>query len=547
MLMYQFCKLQKMKALEVLLRSIASLGLVIVEDIVTNPASQQEPPVVKFDLVNDEDGKEDRWRVHIFEWLHRLERDGCPFDTERNTVKVSSDSKDCLDVDPECYATVPSREVMQMATEIATANNQTRNAHERYRFEDCADGPWEYVLVPSERAKGGDVPRLYHRTSTGTTPITFDTDDFDSLPRFTSSAHPLFVMLHLIFNIPEPRHYSSAIEQQVFVPFISEDEDSETLWNCSHCRQTPDLDPACVSASDGCSLESIIDNTDAWPYTSPGAQFWAEGPEPSHDGESDSDDDLLLSYAPTKTPSEVMGELKEEDVYRERLANQVLADWCTARRKRARHSSWGPELSYFALVPSLSNLSLGCQRWSSTKFLPMIQHCSTSLKSLTLGIGQVQYGKMYLNCHLLQPLRPLQTSLVHLDLRMKDNERMKSDKSLGAFYTTVLDVVTSTTDPKFPKRASFYVRLGNIKFLGDPFIEKVMELVSRRNDRVALNVEGSDSVGPVQFCLLKDFRLCRVLSNGREFKEDVLGTELSKRIRDKEKEYGVSIRIGKPW
>ncbi|KAK1222667.1 hypothetical protein PQX77_014477 [Marasmius sp. AFHP31] len=110
---------------------------------------------------------------------------------------------------------------MESATEMAAANNQTRNAHERYRFEDCADGPWEYVLVPSERAKGGDVPRLYHRTSTGTIPITFDSDDFDSLPRFTSSAHPLFVMLHLIFNLPEARHYSSAVTQQVFVPFMS--------------------------------------------------------------------------------------------------------------------------------------------------------------------------------------------------------------------------------------------------------------------------------------------------------------------------------------
>ncbi|KAK1221259.1 hypothetical protein PQX77_015919 [Marasmius sp. AFHP31] len=340
--------------------------MISLEDIVTNPVSQQESSVVKFDLVNDEDRKEDRWRVHIFEWLHGLERDGCPFDTEHNTVKVSSDLKDCLDVDPECYMIAPSREVMERATEMATVNNQTRNAHERCRFEDFGDGPWEYVLVPSERAKGGDVPRLYHRTLTGMTPITFDTNDFDSLPRFTSSAHPLFVMLHLIFNLPEARHYSSTIEQQVFVPFvsyelawpismddpflprspkrthseISEDEDSEAPCNCSHCRQTPDLDPDCVSASDGCSLESVIDDTNARPYIHPGVQSWAEGLEPSHDGGSNSDDDLLLSYTrePTKTLTEVMGGLKEEDVHRERLANQVLADWCTARRKRARHS-----------------------------------------------------------------------------------------------------------------------------------------------------------------------------------------------------------------
>ncbi|KAK1226661.1 hypothetical protein PQX77_010357, partial [Marasmius sp. AFHP31] len=121
---------------------------------------------------------------------------------------------------------------------------------------------------------------------------------------------------------------------------------------------------------------------------------------------------------------------------------------------------------------------------------------------------------------------------------MEDNEFRKRDKSLRPFYTTVLDVVTSTTDPKFSKLSSFYVRLGDIKFLGDLFIEKVMELVSRRNDRVSLNVEELDSASPVQFCLLKDSRLCRVSSNGRKFQEDVLGPELNKRIRDKEKEYG---------
>ncbi|KAL0070015.1 hypothetical protein AAF712_002912 [Marasmius tenuissimus] len=196
-------------------------------------------------------------------------------------------------------------------------------------------------------------------------------------------------------------------------------------------------------------------------------------------------------------------------------------------------------------LPSLSTLSLGCHRWSSMKFLPLIQQCSTSLKSFTLGIGQVQYGETHLNCHLFQPLRLLQSSLVHLDLRMEDNGFRKSDESLKAFYATVLDLVTSTTGPRFPKLASFYVRLGGIELLGDPFIKKVLEMVSRRNDRVAFNVEELGSVDLVQICLLKDFRLCRVIYG--EFTEDALGTELAGRIRDKEKEYGVSISIGKPW
>ncbi|KAJ8078212.1 hypothetical protein PM082_000418 [Marasmius tenuissimus] len=197
------------------------------------------------------------------------------------------------------------------------------------------------------------------------------------------------------------------------------------------------------------------------------------------------------------------------------------------------------------IAPLLSNLSLGCQRWSSTKFLPMIQHCSTTLKNLTLGIGRVQYGKIHLNCRLLQPLQLVQTSLVHLDLRLEDNECLRSAESLRAFYTTVLDVVTSATDPGFPKLASLYVRLGLFQLLGDPFIAEVLEMVSRRNDRVAHNVEGFSSASPNHFCLLKDFRLCRVITG--EFVEDALGTELAGRIKDKEKEYGVSISIGKPW
>ncbi|KAJ8078214.1 hypothetical protein AAF712_002900 [Marasmius tenuissimus] len=340
--------------------------MISLENIVTEPDNQDESPLATFDLVNEDDRTEDERSIHMFEWLHGLERDGCTFDTELNVLKVSSDMKRCLESTSESYLIFPSRDVMERATEMVEANTRIRNASQRRRFEEFGAGPWEYVLAPSKRAQGKDAPRLYHRTSNGTVPITFNTDDFDSLPRFISFIHPLFAMLSLVIKIPDPSHYSSVIEEQLFVPFcdyqttwpmlmgdpfmppspkrthseISDDKYSESPCNCSHCRQTPDLDPDCVSASDGCSLESVIDDTDAPPYIPPGVRSWAEGLEPSHDGEANGDDDLLLSYTrePTKTPSEVMGGLKEEDVHRERLANQVLADWCTARRKRARRS-----------------------------------------------------------------------------------------------------------------------------------------------------------------------------------------------------------------
>ncbi|KAL0070017.1 hypothetical protein AAF712_002914 [Marasmius tenuissimus] len=334
------------------------------ENIVTKPGNQEESPLATFDLVNEDDRTEDESSIHMFEWLHGLERDGCPFDTEFNVLKA--DMKTCLESAPESYLIFPSRDVMDKATEMAATNKRIRNANQRRRFEEFGAGPWEYVLAPSRLAQGKDAPPLYYRTSNGTVPITFNTDDFDSLPRFTSFVHPLYAMLSLVIRIPDPSDYSSAIGEHLFVPFcryqmtwpmlmgdpfmppspkrthseISEDEDPEAPCNCSHCRQTPDLDPDCASASDGYSLESVMEGTDAPPYIPPGVQSWAKALEPSHDGESNSHDDLLLSYTrePTKTPSEVMGGLKEEDVHRERLADQVLANWCTARRKRARRS-----------------------------------------------------------------------------------------------------------------------------------------------------------------------------------------------------------------
>ncbi|KAK1218539.1 hypothetical protein PQX77_018782 [Marasmius sp. AFHP31] len=340
--------------------------MISLEDIVTELDNQNESPPATFDLVNEEDRAEDERSIQMFEWLHGLKRDGCSFDTELNGLKVSSDMKKCLESTPEHYLIFPSRDVMERATGMVEANTRILNASQRRQFEEFGAGPWEYVLAPSKRAHGKDTPRLYHRTPNGTVPITFNTDDFDSLPRFTSFVHPLYAMLSLVIKIPDPSHYSSTIEEQLFVPFydyqttwpmlmgnpfmppspkrtrseISDDEDSEAPCNCSHCRQTPDLDPDYVSASDGCSLESVMDDTDEPPYIHPEVQSWAEGLEPSHDGESNSDDNLFLSYArePTKTPSEVMGGLREEDVHRERLANQVLADWCTAKRKRARRS-----------------------------------------------------------------------------------------------------------------------------------------------------------------------------------------------------------------
>ncbi|KAK1235070.1 hypothetical protein PQX77_001714, partial [Marasmius sp. AFHP31] len=109
--------------------------MISLEDIVTNPGGQREPLVATFDLVNEDNRTEDGWSIHMFEWLHGLERDGCPLDTGLNALKVSGEMKDCLESDPEYYLIFPLKDVMERATEMLAANTRIRNASQRCRFE----------------------------------------------------------------------------------------------------------------------------------------------------------------------------------------------------------------------------------------------------------------------------------------------------------------------------------------------------------------------------------------------------------------------------
>ncbi|KAK1218535.1 hypothetical protein PQX77_018778 [Marasmius sp. AFHP31] len=200
-----------------------------------------------------------------------------------------------------------------------------------------------------------------------------------------------------------------------------------------------------------------------------------------------------------------------------------------------------PNLSNFLsslILPSLSSLSLRCRDWLDS-LLPMLQRCSAPVERLTLWIKELRNPNSDDNT-LFTLLRSLRTTLTCVDLTFS---------YIIATSTSAQHILSIIMDPMFSKLTS--VRLRFLHFTIDAAsVENVLKLISQRNRSVMVadgnvQVEGSKES---RICQITDFCLVRIRwqdSSRVVSVQDDLSSELNERIRETEREYGVSIRIGK--
>ncbi|KAG7088046.1 hypothetical protein E1B28_012080 [Marasmius oreades] len=182
----------------------------------------QDKPIEprQFQLISPRSFSVARYICH-FEWIFGLEYDAFPFSSELNIMSVSKDIRQYLERGLLIF--VPTADVLERAYEMLIYNNhRPRDPDERKRFEEFGTGPWEYTILPgrwdTKTKKSESLPPLFNRSSDGAfTPFFFDDRDFDTLPRFTSTVHPLIVVLLLRMNVPD-NHPSQTIQEKLIAP-----------------------------------------------------------------------------------------------------------------------------------------------------------------------------------------------------------------------------------------------------------------------------------------------------------------------------------------
>ncbi|KAJ8078170.1 hypothetical protein PM082_000376 [Marasmius tenuissimus] len=234
-------------------------------DILTTPDSSGT------DIMNWKPVKEE-WQpdtfIRVYEWLHGMDYRTFAF----QEIEVSSDFRRLVQKPRATFILIPTKAIVEKAFNLSKFNRSVKEPDERQRFEVFGSEPWEYILIPYEDAKKDDLPQLYQLSGGTTVPIDYDPDDFDTLPRLTSSLHPLVALYYLTRMMLFPSRYANSIRQGVvnlfreyemsldlcldcpFAPRPSspgdEDEDGETC-ECSHCSRPRALDAECSSAEIG--------------------------------------------------------------------------------------------------------------------------------------------------------------------------------------------------------------------------------------------------------------------------------------------------------
>ncbi|KAK1231632.1 hypothetical protein PQX77_005255 [Marasmius sp. AFHP31] len=190
------------------------------------------------------------------------------------------------------------------------------------------------------------------------------------------------------------------------------------------------------------------------------------------------------------------------------------------------------------ILPSLSSLSLRCRDWLDS-LLPMLQRCSAPVERLTLWIKELRNPNSDDNT-LFTLLRSLRTTLTCVDLTFR---------RITAASMSAQHILSFIMNPMLSKLKS--VRLRLLQFTIDAAsVENVLRLISQRNRSVtvadgSLRFEGSKGN---QICQITDFCLVRIRWQDPSrvvSVQDDLSSELNERIREMERQYGVSIRIGK--
>ncbi|KAL0070042.1 hypothetical protein AAF712_002939 [Marasmius tenuissimus] len=296
--------------------------------------------------------------LRVYEWLHGMDYQSFDF----QEIEVSSELKRLLQGPPIAFILSPTKDIVEKAANLCKFNKNVKQPEERQGHEVFGTGPWEYILIPYEHMKE-KLPRLYQFSNGTTSPLNFDINDFDTLPRLTSSLHPLVAIHYLTRRCPSPSGYSESIREGVIntvykyrmsLPFYfdcpfaprppspkrnhseisSDPEEDEESCDCSHCSK-PALDADCSSVEES---EDEDEEQQEQPNVPRNVSEWVLRVVPTSGdvlgtSERGEDDEEISSKV-----DGVFSRLEEENQRRLQLAKPILADRCTATRKRIRRS-----------------------------------------------------------------------------------------------------------------------------------------------------------------------------------------------------------------
>ncbi|KAK1221271.1 hypothetical protein PQX77_015931 [Marasmius sp. AFHP31] len=317
------------------------------------------PDVTNVDLTTWKPVRGDREAerfVHIYEWLHGMDYKSLTFPE----VEVTSDFRRLVQKPGPTFTLSPTKDVVEKAFNLCKFNKGVKKPKERQRHEVFGSGPWEYILIPYDEAKKEEIPQLYQLSGGTIVPIDYDPDNFDTLPRFTSFLHPLVALYYMKRMMLNPYRYSESIRHGLLTLFREYDksvplliifdcpfaprppspkrshsetssDESEDSCDCSHCSR-PALDADCSSAEE----EEEEEEQEEQPNVPQGIAEWAihvmPTPEDTLGTSERVEDDTEIS----SKVDEVLSRLEEENQRRLQLAKPILADRCTATRKRIR-------------------------------------------------------------------------------------------------------------------------------------------------------------------------------------------------------------------
>ncbi|KAK1222386.1 hypothetical protein PQX77_014782 [Marasmius sp. AFHP31] len=202
------------------------------ENITTRPDGHVE--LETFDLIEEYETT-NPMDLHRFEWTFGLDNLQLPFRGKENKMTVHKDL--IRHFKDQKLAFLPSKSVIGRAVKMMGHNKKARLVGDRQRFEEFGTGPWEYVLFATKGT--GKLPPLFHRLPHGSTvPLPLASLDYDNLPRFTSTTHPLVVIFSRKMHFISSSGVDSSLAEHVIEPM----EDILLKWPLwTHNRFLPKL------------------------------------------------------------------------------------------------------------------------------------------------------------------------------------------------------------------------------------------------------------------------------------------------------------------
>ncbi|KAJ8078106.1 hypothetical protein PM082_000312 [Marasmius tenuissimus] len=310
-----------------------------------------------FQLVSEDEVTNSK-ALHRFEWIFGLRESSFPFNGKENLLTVHKDL--VRHIKRQKLAFSPSASLTRKALAMMKFNKGVGSAESRQLFEDFGSGPWEYALF-STKGRGA-LPLLFHCIPDGTTtPLSLAVSDYNTLPRFMSTIHPLVVIffteLHSIgshrVERPLAAHVIAPMDDILlewplwthnrFLPKLASPKrkrpDSSSCCGCSDCRKWEYTDCSTTSSSaretrsEASTGSDSSDDSESWrdpeavrEVTTDDSRVkeWSRQTETqSDDGKSDP---VLEQYSLEASPpvAEILGRLDEAMGLRKERIQHIL-------------------------------------------------------------------------------------------------------------------------------------------------------------------------------------------------------------------------------